>query len=131
METGKILGLVGPLRIQHPSNFSFLGLCELYSTHAGDFPGGLHGKESTCSAGNPSSIAGLRSSSGEGRGYPLQYSWTSLVAQMVKNQPAMWETWVQSLGWEYPLEEVMDGNPLRYRFLENPHGQRNLVGYSP
>ena len=39
--------------------------------------------------------------------YPLQYSWTSLVAQLEKNLPAMWETWVQSLGWEDPLEKGM------------------------
>ena len=50
-------------------------------------------------------IPGLGRSPGEGTGYPLQYSWVSLVAQMVKNLPAMWETWVQSLGWEDPLEE--------------------------
>ena len=42
---------------------------------------------------------------GEGIGYPLQYSWASLVAQLVKNPPAMRETWVQSLGWEDPLEK--------------------------
>jgi len=42
---------------------------------------------------------------GEGIGYPYQYSWASLVAQKVKNLPAMWETWVQSLGWEDSLEE--------------------------
>ena len=42
---------------------------------------------------------------GEGIGYPLQYSWASLVAQLVKNLPAMWETWVRSLGWEDPLEK--------------------------
>ena len=36
---------------------------------------------------------------------PLQYSWASLVAQTVKNLPAMWETWVRSLGWEDPLEK--------------------------
>ena len=47
------------------------------------------------------------SSPGKGIGYPLQYSWASLVAQLVKNVPAMWETWVQSLGWEDPLEEGM------------------------
>ena len=41
----------------------------------------------------------------KGVGYPLQYSWASLVAQLVKNLPAMWETWVQSLGWEDPLEK--------------------------
>ena len=45
---------------------------------------------------------------GEGIGYPLQYSWTSLVAQMVKNPPARRETWVRSLGWEDPLEEGME-----------------------
>ena len=50
-------------------------------------------------------IPGLGRSSGEGIGYPLQYSWASLVAQLVKNLPAMWETWVQSLGWEDPLEQ--------------------------
>ena len=43
--------------------------------------------------------------SGEGIGYPLQYSWASLVAQLVKTPPAMEETWVQSLGWEDPLEK--------------------------
>ena len=40
-------------------------------------------------------------------GYSLQYFWASLVAQLVKNPPAMWEIWVQSLGWEDPLEEGM------------------------
>ena len=44
-------------------------------------------------------------SSGEGIGYPLQYSWVFLVAQLVKNLPAMWDTWVKSLGWEDPLEK--------------------------
>ena len=44
---------------------------------------------------------------GEGISYPLQYSWASLVAQLVKNPPAMWETWVSSLGWEDPLEKGM------------------------
>ena len=43
----------------------------------------------------------------KGIGYLLQYSWVSLVAQMVKNPPAMWSTWVQSLGWEDPIEEGM------------------------
>ena len=50
-------------------------------------------------------IPELGSSPGEGIGYPLQYSWASLVAQIVKNPPAMQETWVQSLGWEDHLEE--------------------------
>ena len=61
------------------------------------------GKEFTCNAGDPSSIPESGRSAGEGIGYPLQYSKTSLVAQLVKNPPAMWETWVPSLGWEDPL----------------------------
>ena len=63
------------------------------------------GKEFACNAEDPSSVPGLGRSAGEGLGYPLQYSWASLVAQLVKNPPAMWETWVQSLGWEDPLEK--------------------------
>ena len=51
------------------------------------------------------SIHGSGRSTGEGIGYPLQYSWPSLVAQVVKNPPAMWEISVQSLGWEDPLEK--------------------------
>ena len=49
------------------------------------------GKESTCNAGDPGSIPGLGKSAAEGTGYPLQYSWASLVAHLVKNSPAMWE----------------------------------------
>ena len=64
-------------------------------------------KESACSAGDPGSIPGLGRSPGEGIGYPLQYSWASLVAQRVKNLPTMREIWVRSLGWEDPLEEGM------------------------
>ena len=69
------------------------------------FPGSSAGKESTCNAGDPSSIPGSGRSAGEGVGYPLQYSSASLVAQLVKNPPAMWETWVRPLGWEEPLEK--------------------------
>ena len=64
-------------------------------------------KESTCNAGRSGSIPGSGRSPGEGIGYPLQYSWASLVAQTVKNPPAMRETWVQSLSWEDALEEGM------------------------
>ena len=56
------------------------------------FPGGSAGKESTCNAGDPDSIPGLGSFPGEGIDYPLQYSWASLVAQMLKNLPTIWET---------------------------------------
>ena len=59
----------------------------------------------TCNAGDPVSILGLGRSPGEGINYPLQYSWTCLVAQLVKNLPSKQETWVQSLGWEDPLEK--------------------------
>ena len=62
-------------------------------------------KESTCNAGDPCSIPGSRRCSGEGIGYPLQYSWASIVSQLVRNLPAMRETWVRSLGWEDPLEK--------------------------
>ena len=50
-------------------------------------------------------IPGSGRAAGEGIGYPLQYFWASLVAQLIKNQPAMWETWLQSLDWEGPLEK--------------------------
>ena len=63
------------------------------------------GKESACNAGDPSLIPGSGRSAGERIGYPLQYSGAFLVAQLVKNPPAMWETWVQSLDWEDPLEK--------------------------
>ena len=65
----------------------------------------LAGKESSCNAGDLGSIPGLGRSPGEGIGYALQYSWASLVVQLVKNLPAMQETWVRSLGWEVPLEK--------------------------
>ena len=53
------------------------------------FPHSSVGKESTYNAGDPDSIPGSGRSAGEGIGYPLQYSWTSLVAQLIKNPPAM------------------------------------------
>ena len=69
------------------------------------FPHGSVGKESVCSAGDPGLIPGLERSAGEGIGCPLQYFWASLVAQLVKNLPAMQETLVPFLGWKDPLEE--------------------------
>ena len=70
------------------------------------FPHSSVGKESTCSAGDPGSIPRLGRSPGEGVGYPLQYSWASLVTHLVNNLPVMRGTWVQSLAWEDPLEKV-------------------------
>ena len=63
------------------------------------FPNSSIGKEFTCNAGDPGSIPGSGRSAGEGIGYPLQYSWASLVAQLVKNLPAIWETWVGKIPW--------------------------------
>ena len=76
------------------------------------------GKESACNAGDPSLIPGSGRSSGEVIGYPLQYSWASLVAQLVKNPPAMQETWVRSLGWKDPVQKGK-ATQLQYSGLEN------------
>ena len=78
------------------------------------------------------SIPGSGRSPGKGHSKPFQNSWASL-AQMVENLPAMWETWVRSLGWEDPLEK---GMAIHHACLENPKipqilpGQRSQVGYS-
>ena len=69
------------------------------------FPDSSIDKESACNAGDPSWIPGSGRCTGEGMGYSLQYSWVSLVAKLVKNLPAMRETWVRSLSWEDPLEK--------------------------
>ena len=82
------------------------------------FPGSSAGKESTYNAGEPGLIPGSGRLAGEGIGYPLQYSWACLVAQLGKNLPAMWETWIWSLGWEDPLENAT-GYPLQYSGLGN------------
>ena len=78
---------------------------QLHFTHEMGFLDSSVGKESACNGGDPGSIPGLGRPSGEGIGYPLQYSWASLVDQLVKNPLAMWETWVQSLDWEDPLKK--------------------------
>ena len=67
--------------------------------------GSSAGKESACNAGDPGLIPVSGRPAGERIGYPLQYSWASLVAQLLKNPPAMRETWVQSLGSEDPPEK--------------------------
>ena len=63
------------------------------------------GKESACNAGDPSSIPEAGRSPGGEIGSPLQYSWASFVAQLIKNPPAMQEIWIRSLGWKDPLEK--------------------------
>ena len=94
------------------------------------FPGSSAGKEATCNAGDPSSIPGLGTSTGDGIGYPFQFSWASLVAEMVKNPPAMRETWVRSLGWEDPLEEGLATHsiflPEELPWTEEPGGLQSM-----
>ena len=86
--------------------------------HQQGFPDSSVRKESACNAGDPDSIPGSGRSPGKGKGYLLQYSWASLVAQLVKNPPAMRETWARSLGREGPLEKGK-ATPLQYSGLEN------------
>ena len=90
------------------------------------FPGSSASKESTCNAEDPSSIPGSGRSPGEGIGYPLQYSWASLVAQMVKNPPAMWETWVEKIpsrrAWQ-PTPVFLPGESPR---TEEPGGLQSM-----
>ena len=93
------------------------------------FPGGSTGKESACNARDPSSISGSERSPGKGIGDPSWNSWASLVAQMVKNPPAMQETWFRSLGWKMPWKRAWQPTPV---FLAGePQGQRSLAGSSP
>ena len=91
----------------------------VWGRHSLEFPGNSAGKDSTCNAGDPSSILGSGRSNGEEICYPPQYSWASLVAQLVNNPPTMQETWVQSLGWE-DSSGGGHGSPLQYSCLENP-----------
>ena len=90
------------------------------------FPDSSVGKESACNAGDPGSIPGSGRSAGEGIGYPLQCSWASPVAQLVKNLPPMSETWVRSMGWEDVLEK---GKATHSSFLawRNPWTVQSIV----
>ena len=82
------------------------------------------GKESACNAGDPGLIPGLGRSLEEGIGYPVQYPWASLVAQLAKNLLAMQETWIRSLGREDPLKK---GKATHSRYS----GLENSMNYSP
>ena len=99
---------------------------------------GSAGKESTYNAGDPGWIPGSKRSTGEGIDSLLQYSWASFVAQLVKNLPAMWETWVQSFGWEDPLEKGMATHssimpwriPLTVQCMESQWVRHNWVTFT-
>ena len=94
------------------------------------FPCSSAGKESACNVGDPALIPGLGRSPGERIDYPFQYSWASLVAQTVKNLPAMLEN-LNSITGLGRSPGGRHGSLLQYSCLENLHGQRSLVGYSP
>ena len=90
-----------------------------------DFLGSSAGQESSCNAGEPSSIPG-KWRSPKGTRYPLQFSWASLVAQMVKNLPAMWEPWVGKIPWRrawQPIPVFLPGESPR---TEKPGGLQSV-----
>ena len=95
------------------------------------FPGSSAGKESACNAGELGLIqVWVRKIYWRKIGYPLQYSWASLLAQMENNLPAMWETWVPSLAWEDPLEKgtATHSSILTWRipWTEEPGGLQSM-----
>ena len=99
------------------------------------FPGSSAGKESTRSVEDLGSVPGLGKYDGEGLGYPLQSTWASLLALILKNLPALQETWVQSLGWEDLLEK---GKATHSRILtwvitwtEEPGGLQSMESTRP
>ena len=102
--------------------FQFFGIPG--GINSSGFPNSSVGKESACNAGDPGSTPGSGRSSGEGTGYPLQCFWASLVAQLVENLPAMWETWVLIPGLGRSPGEGK-GYPLQHSGLENS------MDYSP
>ena len=85
--------------------------------HVRGFPGSSTDKEYACNAGDPGSIPGSGRSTGEGIGYPLQYSWASLVAQMIKNPPAIILGSIPALG---KSPGGGQGGPFQYSFLRIP-----------
>ena len=105
-------------------------IMKLKGFHQVTFSNSSVGKESTYNARVPSSIPGSGRSSGEGIVYPRQYSSASLVAQLVKNLPAMWETWVWSLGWEIPWRRERLLTPVFWprelHGLNSPWGRKEL-----
>ena len=116
-----IIHSVSPIYIPFSPNtlynlfiYLFIYFCRFYDEGYSGFFYSSVGKESVCKSGDPSLISGSWRPIGDSIGYPLQYSWASLVAQLVKNPPAMWETWVWSLGWEDPLEK---GKPTHSSIL--------------
>ena len=92
------------------------------------FPHGSVGKESTCNRGDPGSIPGSGRSTGEGIGYPLWYSWASLMAQLVKNPPAVQEfnPWVEKLPWRRERLPTPVFWPGEFHGMYRPRGHKEL-----
>ena len=88
--------------------------------------GSLAGKESACNAGDSGLISGLGRSPEEGIGYPFQYSWASLVAQRVKNPPAMQETWVEKIPWRRAWQPTPVFLPGASPCTEEPGGLQSI-----
>ena len=92
------------------------------------FPGSSAGKESACNAGDPSSIPRWGRSAEEGTGYPLQYSWVSLVAPLVKNLPGMqrpgFNRWVGKIPWRREWLPTPAFWPGEFHELDSPWGHR-------
>ena len=107
-----------------------LNSCNITGAFNMGFPGSSAGKESTCNAKRPRFDSWLGRYPGEGIGHPLQYSWASLVAQMVKNLPAMWETWIWSLDWEDPCRRAWQPIPVflpgESQWTEEPGGLQSM-----
>ena len=99
----------------------------LYTILFFNFTGSSAGKEPACNAGDPGSILGSERSTGEGIGYPLQYSWASLVAQLVKKLPVTWKftLWFGKIPWR------RERLPTPVFWPGEFHGQSSLVGYCP
>ena len=92
--------------------YSMIWIISVNAKCKNSFPGRTAGKEFACNAGEPGLIPELGRSPGEGLGYPLQYSWTSLVAQMIKNLPVMQETWTDSWIWKIPWRRAWQPAPV-------------------
>ena len=117
-----------PIEISRFPLLSIPGSHYLFLYEIDYFPNSSVGKQSACNAGDPGSIPGSGRFPGDGIGYPLQYSWASLVAQLVKNPPAMQETWVQFLGWKDPQEKgkAAHSSILSWRIPWTPWGHKEL-----
>ena len=113
-----------------PYMFAFPNLClshRPFLYHKEGFPHSSLGKESSCNAGDPGSIPGSGSSAGEGIGYPFQYSWASLVAQLVKNLSAMRDTWVEKILWRRERLPTPVFWPGEFHGLHRPWSRKELV----